>query len=135
MQQTVFPFYQEILDQEAEQARLNKIPYFIRQRGCINCDIYATFRKEGYSHETTIGCVVLGCFQVGWPKQEDGGGHYYASPFIDPEWAVNRARKEGDPSVIDKAIAYARKIFQIFRDDYEYLGISLTDLIDEEATN
>ena len=46
MEQLVFPFYQKILDEEAHQKRLNEIPYFIRQRGCINCDTYDKYRKN-----------------------------------------------------------------------------------------
>ncbi len=132
MEQLVFPFYQKILDEEAHQKRLNEIPYFIRQRGCINCDTYDKYGKKGFSHEIVVVCLLSGCRQINFPDKATG--HDLYSPFIDPQWAVERARKEGDPDILDKAIAYARRIFTTFRSDYEYLGVSLTDIIGEQAT-
>tara|TARA_Y100000310_G_C20372348_1_gene664112 strand:- start:320 stop:733 length:414 start_codon:yes stop_codon:yes gene_type:complete len=136
MQQLVFPFYQKILDEEAHQERLNKIPYFIRQRGCINCDVYATFREEGFSHETIVACVIYSCRHINFP--EKATGYDYLNPFIDPEEFMEKARdpkvQEEYPDAMENAIAYARKIFEIFGEDYEYLGVSLTDIIGEQAT-
>ncbi|MBT4174987.1 hypothetical protein HOC80_00695 [archaeon] len=137
MEQLVFSFYQEMLDEEAHQERLNQIPYFIRQRGCFNCDSYLKYGGEGFNHEIVIACLIYGCRQINFPGRATGFDLY--SPYTDPQEFMEKARdpefQEEYPDALEKAITYARQIFEAFGEHYEYIGVSLTDIIGEEATN
>lgn len=101
----------------------NEIPYFIKVRGCINCDSYKELKKrnEQFDHELQTGCLLKGCYDYGFSL---------INLFIDPEEIICKV-KEGkfNPKQIENAKTYCLKINQKFGNFYIRRGISLDHLI------
>lgn len=100
------------------------IPYFIRMRGCINCDASKHHKEQtgfdyGFDHESMFSCVIL-CAEYGFSLLK---------PFFDPEEAVRLAKKDGSPELIEGARKYCLRIKKEFGEHYERMGISIDDIV------
>lgn len=101
---------------------IEEVPKFIELRGCINCDLYKRSMREGFQHETAIGCVIF-C----------GVSEYNYSitnPFIDPEEIVKKAKETGRKDYIENARRYTLSIKEKFRGFYEKIGVNLDELLE-----
>ena len=101
------------------------IPYFIRIRGCINCDASKTLKEiigndYGFDHEIMAQCLLLGCFNYGFDLSR---------PYYDPEEAVRLANKDGQLKVKEKARKYCLGLKESFSDFYDKLGISIDEML------
>jgi len=103
-----------------------EIPYFIKMRGCINCDISKAYKKRtgneyGFDHELMVTCLLLGC---------ENYGVSLLKPFLDPFDVLQMAR-EKYPDHIEKLLVYVTKITNAFGHFYIRLGVHLEDLVEE----
>jgi len=103
-----------------------EIPYFIRMRGCINCDASKrrkekTGKEYGFDHGLMFRCVAL-C------------GNYnfdLSKPYLDPAEVVRLANKDGSPKVKSLAREYCLGLEHRFGEFYKQLGISVEEIIKE----
>ena len=107
---------------------MTDVPYFIQKRGCINCAASDLMKKQtghdyGFDHEVMAICVFQGCHDY---------GHSIVRPFIDPEAALNWARQQGDPELLEKARDYCSNVKERFGDAFEKIDVSLADLVNEK---
>ncbi|KKT74687.1 MAG: hypothetical protein UW69_C0029G0015 [Microgenomates group bacterium GW2011_GWA2_44_7] len=70
-----------------------EIPYFVKVRGCINCDASTRLKEKtghdyGFDHELVSRCVVLSCKRLGYDL---------AHPFIDPVEIFRMVEQIGTP--------------------------------------
>jgi len=101
-----------------------EIPYFIKQRGCINCESSKQHKKKhgtdyGFDHELMAGCLVIGCFDY---------GHSLSNPFLDPKELVKFRGKLNDEQ-IQNAKNYVLKVKKRLGHFYKEIGINLDDLM------
>lgn len=102
----------------------NEIPYFVKIRGCINCDASKNHKKEtgfdyGFDHESMFFCIAL-CGNYGFSL---------VNPFFDPEEAVRLAKKGGSPETIEGTKKYYSRIKEQFGKYYEKMGVPLDEII------
>ncbi len=98
-----------------------KIPYFVKVRGCINCDAHDRFREKhgkdyGVDHEPMALCVLRGCI---------GYGHSLASPFIDPDDPTLQRVATEDSKKQERLAQYRQTVNKNFGWAYERIGVDL----------
>lgn len=103
----------------------DKIPEFIRLRGCINCDASKHHKEEtgfdyGYNHTGVVKCLFLGCCD---------SGHDLQMPFYDPAEMVRLAKKDGRPEAIRYAREYCLYVKERYGHFYEKIGVSIDDIL------
>ena len=110
---------------------LNEMPYFIKIRGCINCDASKALKKQtgheyGFDHEKMARCLLIGCSTRGVDLHK---------PFIDPESLIKTAKEKGyiknNPDAIKNIRAYILNVKEAFGKFYERLGVSLDNMLAE----
>jgi hypothetical protein len=111
---------------------LNEIPYFIKIRGCINCDSSKALKKEkgydyGFDHEKMARCMLMGCSSRGVSLHE---------PFLDPASAIKTAKERGyteknNPNEIKNIRAYILDVKKNLGIFYKRMGISLDNMLKE----
>lgn len=102
-----------------------KIPYFIKLRGCINCDASKELKKRtgndyGFDHEIMAQCLLMGC---------DSYNFNIMRPYYDPEEAVRLAIKDGTPKVKEAVKNYCLQLQERFGEFYTRLGISIDEIL------
>lgn len=105
----------------------SEIPYFIKIRGCINCEASKSHKEKtgkdyGFDHELMVRCIIGSC------------GQYNVSlvhPFYDPEEIVRFAKSDGHPEAIERAKKYCYHVKEVFGSFYNALGISIDDIIEK----
>jgi len=100
------------------------IPYFIKVRGCINCEVSKELKKKtgkeyGFDHELMVKCMFVGCMNYGYSLLH---------PYIDPEEIVRLALKDGSPDVIDGARRMLEQQQKKFGKFFQRLGIDIEQL-------
>ena len=108
----------------------DKIPYFIKMRGCINCSASKRHKERhgtdyGFDHEIIAQCVLMGCV---------GYGHDLSSPFMDAKEIVRfteEKRGKLTPEEIENTRQYLIRIKERFGEFYEKIGVSIDDLIEQ----
>jgi len=103
-----------------------EIPYFIRIRGCINCDVpkikkERTGKEYGYDHHLMFKCVAL-CSNYNFDLSK---------PYLDPAEIVRLANKDGSPEAKSLAKKYCLGLEHRFGKFYKELGISVKEIIKE----
>jgi hypothetical protein len=98
-----------------------EIPRFIELRGCTNCETYKKIRKDGFSHETIIPCMIL-CETLHYK-------HSAMNPFIDPEEVVRKAKETGNQEYIKNAQKYVATVKRAYGEFYERIGVNLDNLL------
>lgn len=110
----------------------DKIPKFIRLRGCINCDAAKGYNKEQDNslHESMFLCYV-GCEGFNY-------GISLTHPFLDPEEVVKKVKgkeKEltkkygvSEEDIIKNTKKYCQHVKEMFGKYYERMGISIDDI-------
>ena len=101
-----------------------KIPYFIKIAGCINCSASKEHKKRtgrdyGFDHELMFKCI-SSCWNDGFSL---------IHPYYDPREAVRLAKKDGRKKVISAVKEYCLHIKEKFGEHYDKLGISIDSLI------
>lgn len=97
------------------------VPYFVRVRGCINCDVSEMMKRQtgrdyGFDHELVLVCILRGCYDR---------GHAINKPFFDPEEVLRAAKKIGRPEAEEAARLYCNAVQERFGRFYNDLGIPL----------
>ena len=103
----------------------NKIPKFIKLRGCINCKASKNHKERtghdyGFNHEDVIPCLIDGCVDY---------NHDLSHPFVDPLEVIDFARKNGNEEQIKNAEKYLSHMEEIYGQFYERMGINLNGLL------
>lgn len=106
---------------------LEEVPYFIKNRGCINCQVSkASQQKHGTpyraDHELVAGCLLFGCVDQGYSLH---------NPFMDPEEGMKWAEKSGNPRHIENIKKYCQIIKTKFGKSYEAIGVSLDKIMEQ----
>ncbi|MBU3905202.1 MAG: hypothetical protein KJ906_03575 [Nanoarchaeota archaeon] len=112
-----------IIDTKNEQKE--DIPYFIKMRGCINCETSKTKKKNkgypyGFDHEFMFGCVVRDCVKYNVS---------IAKPFYDPEEVIKCAKRNDTKLSLDSAKKYGISVEKAFGHFYKNIGVSLENII------
>lgn len=107
-------------------ANPEKVPYFIKIRGCINCSASKTLKEKtgkeyGFDHELMLLCIFYGC---------DNYGANIMQPYYDPAEIVRLAKKRGDARIIDRARELCLVLKEKFGEFYEKEGIPIDEIID-----
>lgn len=99
-----------------------EIPYFIQQRGCVNCNAYSQ-RTSKAPHELVVLCMIRECRNYGFS---------IFNPFVDPQEIINylKEKKIDDNLAKINAGRYINSIKKKFWRYYERLGISLDSLLE-----
>jgi len=105
-----------------QQESFEEIPYFIKMRGCINCEQSKKLKEKtgkdyGFDHEFMVKCIMM-C-----------EGYSLVKPFFDPEEVVRLAKKENTPDAIKFAKKYCSETNKRFGRFYESMGISIKEII------
>lgn len=105
-------------------------PYFIRIRGCINCETSKTHKRNtgdnyGFDHELVIACIIRGCFDQ---------GHDLANPYIDPAEIVRVANEVGTPKAKKNARRKCLEMEATYRKFYKIEGLSVDSILEGLGT-
>jgi len=92
-----------------------EIPYFIKTRGCNNCEVFKSYTsltgtEYGTNHTFHAKCVHMGC---------DRYGYNVLAPFITPREYLRIGINTG---LRHQALEKARKVVQRFTDFYDSRG-------------
>jgi hypothetical protein len=101
----------------------DEIPYFIKIRGCSNCDSYKELKKrgKGFDHEIMVGCLLMNCFNYGFDL---------TNFFTDPEELIEFWKQKGaEPDKKENVREYCIKINYKFGNFYKRIDISIENLI------
>lgn len=107
---------------------MNKeVPYFIKIRGCINCENSVALKKKtgyeyGFDHELMARCVIGDCFSYGYTLIE---------PYYDPEQIVKIANKMGTPEVKKNAKRMCSNLESRYGKFYEKENISIRTILEK----
>ncbi len=92
-----------------DELRSTKPPYFLKMRGCLNCDA-SKMRKErtgkeyGFDHELMVACLLHGCENYGFSL---------AHPYFDPK-EIMRLAQGAPPEMVVKAKEYVHATIERF---------------------
>jgi hypothetical protein len=105
-----------------------EIPYFIKIRGCINCDASKSLKEKtgkdyGFDHEIMVKCLLIGCCNYGVDL---------SNPFYDPEEILRLNEKyktKQYPERLNNIRKYILHIKERFGKFYEKMDVSLDDML------
>jgi hypothetical protein len=103
-----------------------EVPYFIKVRGCFNCEVPGQLEAGRALHEVSLLCMLHGC--VAYDPFTPGYCHDVNKPYLDPEDAAKFAI-EKRPDLIEQAVRYCKKIKKLWGKCYEAIEVSLDDVI------
>ncbi len=111
------------------KAESENIPYFVKVRGCINCDASKTHKERfgadyGFDHELVAACLLRGCYDYGYT---------IANPFFDPAEIVRKARELNLPAATQNGIRYCLGIKERFGEFYQEIGAPVGNFVDQMA--
>lgn len=107
---------------------MNKeVPYFIKIRGCINCESSIALKKRtgneyGFDHELMARCLILNCFSF---------GHTLIEPYYDPEEIVKFANKIGTPEAKENTRKICSNLESQYGKFYEKENISIRTILEK----
>ncbi len=109
----------------------SELPYFIKMRGCINCDASKSLKVKtgndyGFDHEIGVACILHNCFSY---------GHTLEEPFIDPEEWVRMAVESGDDEFKLSVSNRLKDLDEQYKVWCEAVGIKLETLIEKLDKN
>lgn len=105
----------------------DEVPYFIKVRGCINCEAHETYKERhgkdyGFDHEINVKCLLMDC---------QSQGHMLHYPFFDPEEVVRLAVEKNTEEWRKRAKEYCQKIKDKFGHHYETRGVCLDEIMNK----
>jgi len=119
-----------MIAKEKVQKKYEKIPYFIRMRGCINCGVSKSFKEKhgrdyGFDHEINVGCSISGCYSR--------YGFSLLRPFMDPEDIAKHIKSSDKPGKKWIAKRISKKTKKTFGKYYKTMGVSIDDIFNNIA--
>lgn len=104
------------------------IPYFIKVRGCINCESSKEHKKRtghdyGFDHELMARCLLSSCFD---------NGHDLVRPYIDLEEVINHFLPKMDTlseAEILNIKSHCRNNWSKYKKFYKEIGVDLKPML------